>query len=286
MSTLNHNLCVAYAQKYGVDCAILISHFQFWIEQNQAMGRNFHDGRTWMYQTQNEIAAVYPYWTRDQVQYLLQKLVDFDVLIKGNYNKTQMDKTTWYAFKDEKMFTKVEKSTIDGGKVHNGRWKSPQAIPDTKQLCNQIKQQQQTPSAAVVQSKKKIQAKPEIHECFKKLDIPEDRKIALSNKCTANEAEDALAWANAQTNFTKGFLAALTYAVNRKLKIEEILSPIEKVKKMFKNGEKYEGATCYIDQKSIAFERGMKHEQVKFDMYFKWEKLVTLCNSFGIKINN
>jgi hypothetical protein len=104
--SLSHAFSKRFAEIYGVECAIIISHFQFWIEQNQAMNRNFHDGRTWMYQTQKEIAAVYSYWSEDAVARILKKLEEYEVIIKGDYNKSNFDKTTWYAFKNEEMFTK------------------------------------------------------------------------------------------------------------------------------------------------------------------------------------
>src|SRR5258706_235764 len=103
----SHSFCVEYAQTYGIECAILINHFLFWISQNKAMNRNFHDGRTWMYQTQKEIAAIYPYWSRDKVQDLLKKLEEHGIIIRGNYNRTSLDRTTWFAFKNEEIFTKV-----------------------------------------------------------------------------------------------------------------------------------------------------------------------------------
>jgi hypothetical protein len=131
MARLNHAFAVEHAELYGVECAILIAHFQFWIEQNQAMKRNFHDGKTWMYQTQSEIAAVYPYWTEDIVFKLIKKLVDFGVLIKGNYNKSHIDRTIWYAFKNEKMFTKPSNDGIDPVKRRNANRQMTEAIPDT-----------------------------------------------------------------------------------------------------------------------------------------------------------
>ena len=133
---LNHSFSVELAERYGIECAILIQHFQFWIEQNQAMGRNYHDGRTWMYQTQKEIAAIYPYWNRDKVQSLLQKLEDEGVLIKDNYNKSPFDKTQWYAFKNEEMFTKVRNRTIDKSERHNPISNTAQPIPDTNPDTN------------------------------------------------------------------------------------------------------------------------------------------------------
>lgn len=119
MSRLNHSFSVEHAELYGVECAILIAHFQFWIEQNQRMERNFHDGKTWMFQTQKEIAALYPYWNEDFVFRTIKKLIDMKVLVKGNFNKTPFDKTAWYAFENEKMFTKPQICGIGTADLRN-----------------------------------------------------------------------------------------------------------------------------------------------------------------------
>jgi len=137
MSTLHLSFSIEHAEKYGVDEAILIHHFQHWIEFNRTMKRNQYEGRTWTYQTQEEIAGHFTFWTRDQVQYLINKLVEKGVLIKGNFNKNKFDRTQWYSFENEKMFTKPDFSTKDRKKGHDPKQECPDSIythnkPDDK----------------------------------------------------------------------------------------------------------------------------------------------------------
>jgi hypothetical protein len=47
--SLHHSFNVHYAEKYGVHEAILIHHFQHWIEHNQRLNKNYHEERTWSY---------------------------------------------------------------------------------------------------------------------------------------------------------------------------------------------------------------------------------------------
>lgn len=110
--SLHHTFSVEYTQLYGMDCAVMIHHFQYWVEHNRMMKKNFIDGRTWTFQTQKEIAALYPYWSEDTVQRTISKLLEFGVLIKANYNKSKIDKTSWYAFKNEETFTIPQKRGI------------------------------------------------------------------------------------------------------------------------------------------------------------------------------
>ena len=57
------------------------------------------------------------------------------------------------------------------------------------------------------------------------------------------------------------------------------------VKEHFEHDKKYNGATCTLTKEAIAFTRTMKYEEVKLDKFFKWEKLMAMCKSFGIPFN-
>ena len=59
MSTIHMSFSVEHAEKYGLNEAIMIHHFQHWIEYNRTMKRNLIEGRTWTYQTQEEIAEAF-----------------------------------------------------------------------------------------------------------------------------------------------------------------------------------------------------------------------------------
>ena len=122
-SSLHHSFDISLAQKYGIDEAIVIHHFQHWISVNQRLKRNLHDEKTWTYQSSKEIAAHYPYWTPRQVQRIIRSLIRQKVLIAKNYNKTAMDKTPWYAFVNEDEFLSQikEKFTMNP----NGRIDEP-----------------------------------------------------------------------------------------------------------------------------------------------------------------
>lgn len=137
--TAAHAFNPTFAALYGVEEAILIAHFQYWINHNKRLGRNEHDGRTWMYSTREEIAAHFPYWNSDQVRRITDRLVEKKVLIKGNYNKIPMDKTLWYAFENEEIFTiwqicQMHLADLPNGlaDLPNASGKNAKAIPHTK----------------------------------------------------------------------------------------------------------------------------------------------------------
>lgn len=126
----HHSFNPSFAAKYGVNEAILIAHFQYWINHNKRLGRNEKDGKTWTYQTRKEIAAHFSYWSEDQVRRITDSLVEKGVLVKGDYNKKKMDKTIWYAFANEEMFT-IGKSAKSSGKSASRSGESAKAIPHT-----------------------------------------------------------------------------------------------------------------------------------------------------------
>ena len=137
--SVHHSFSQDLAEKYGVEEAILIHHFQYWIKFNREAGKNLHDGKTWMFQTRKEMAAHLTYWNFDKVKYLCEKLVSLGVLETNNFNKKGFDKTLWYAFVNEEDMIGIKKIVTKGksahgeGKSAHGEGKSAQPIPHTKQ---------------------------------------------------------------------------------------------------------------------------------------------------------
>ncbi len=237
MTRLTHAFSVEFAEKYGIECAIIIHHMQFWIEQNQALGRNFHDGRTWMYQTQKEIAACYPYWSEDTIYRLMKKLVEQEVLIKGNYNKTKFDQTCWYAFKNEEIFTVPRKRGNEATTPQNPVQPTAVPIPDTNPDAYPKKQQQQPVSAAASFMKKKIDScNFEFYEILRDIDIPASDKQEISKTYPIENVQHALLWlAKNDKPLTKGVAAALKWAC----KVQPSIPEPKKVEKIKESPEGY-----------------------------------------------
>ena len=106
MSSSHHSFDIALATQLGsIELAIVLHHFQYWINHNQKLDKNFKDGRTWMYQTREEIAAHFPYFSGSMVRRYTDRLVKLGILKKDNFNKKGFDKTLWYAFENEEKFT-------------------------------------------------------------------------------------------------------------------------------------------------------------------------------------
>ena len=136
-----------HAAAYGIEEAILIAHFQHWINHNMRLGYNRRDERTWTYQTRKQIAANFPYLTEKQVRTTTDSLEAQGVIMKGNFNKIGIDKTIWYAFCIEEMFTIAQMGTSI---AQTGKWTAQMGtpIPDTKPNTKHTKKEHTSPAAA------------------------------------------------------------------------------------------------------------------------------------------
>lgn len=143
---MEHHFDINVAKKYGVNQAIILNHLQFWIEKNQANEKHFYDGYYWTYSSTKALTKIFPYFTEKQIKYSLSKLVDFGLIIKGNYNKSPYDKTNWFAITNEgfsilqncpiegktAVSSNVQNCPIEEKKLSNRREKIVQPIPDIK----------------------------------------------------------------------------------------------------------------------------------------------------------
>jgi hypothetical protein len=101
---MEYSFDIKVAEKYGVDEAIMIKNFQFWIKKNKASKKHSYDGRTWTYNSAEEYTIFFPFWSSKQIRRILSSLISQGVIITGNYNKVRYDQTLWYAFDDESEF--------------------------------------------------------------------------------------------------------------------------------------------------------------------------------------
>jgi hypothetical protein len=144
---------IEFAKRYGVDEAIMVKSFQFWIRLNKANKTNYHDLRYWTYNTNKSLTEYYPFWTEKQVRRIIESLVGKEILIKGNYNKIAYDRTIWYAFLNEDLYlsdnfhleeigdyqkvnTILPNGQMENTKQSNGILRKGEPIPVANQVLN------------------------------------------------------------------------------------------------------------------------------------------------------
>ena len=128
---MEHCFKVALAKEFGIEEAIFIHNFYYWIAENKANNRNYIDGRFWTYNSQRAYQDLFPYLSASQIKRIINNLVDKGLIVKGNFNENQYDRTSWYAFTDEGLAI-VQKCYIHWTKMTNGRVENSQPIPNNK----------------------------------------------------------------------------------------------------------------------------------------------------------
>lgn len=188
---MNHSFNTELAALYGVDEAILIENFAFWIRKNEANGKFFYEGRYWTYNTVGAFAKLFPYWSAGQVRRILQSLIKKDVLVTGNFNQSAYDRTMWYAFTDSFI------SILNNLNLHllisqNGNLETNKPIPDINTDINTdinnsvgVSEESETPATLFPDEEKKKEpmtlfANSKLYaQCVKdgELDIEQLRKV-------------------------------------------------------------------------------------------------------------
>ena len=97
---MEHQFNTEFAKKYGIEEAIIIHNFYFWLRKNLANEKHLYDGRVWTYNSNNAFVELFPYINKTKIFRVLKNLDEQGIILKGNFNSSVWDKTLWYAFSD------------------------------------------------------------------------------------------------------------------------------------------------------------------------------------------
>ena len=134
---MDYQFDVDLAKRYGLEEAVMLRNFIFWIRHNRANRKNQHDGRTWTYNTIEAFRELFPFWSVKQIRRILDSLLGQQVLVKGNHNARAYDRTCWYALADESLLelpgTICPNGQMEKSKRAEGSAQTGKPIPDSKQ---------------------------------------------------------------------------------------------------------------------------------------------------------
>lgn len=117
------------AKIVGVNGAVLFCNISFWVMKNKANDRHFHDGNYWTYNSTQAFTELFPFLSRQQVRTALDKLVDENLILTGEYNEKDFDRTKWYTL-TRKGWEIVSKQPLDLPKSTNALAENNKPIPD------------------------------------------------------------------------------------------------------------------------------------------------------------
>lgn len=124
------------AEELGVDCAIMYSNIDFWVEVNRRNKINEHLGRYWTFNTVKAFVELFPFWTEQNIKTILKKLIKAGYLEKGCFNKKGYDKTNWYTTHPSMTDSNLEEAQLELTKPQlestNPLVRTNQPIPDNK----------------------------------------------------------------------------------------------------------------------------------------------------------
>lgn len=92
-----HQFCPVVAKEFGVNSAIFLQNLAFWTQTNLANERNIYDGYCWTYNTLKAFQKIFPYFSKQNLETIINSCLRQELIIKGSYNKTKYDRTAWYA---------------------------------------------------------------------------------------------------------------------------------------------------------------------------------------------
>lgn len=100
---MQHSFDILIATKYGVNEAIILNNFAFWLAHNKANNKHFHENRHWTYNSVRAFLELFPYWTTKNLRTIIDSCIKQGLIIKGNFNKHSYDKTGWYTLTDQAL---------------------------------------------------------------------------------------------------------------------------------------------------------------------------------------
>ena len=83
--------------------AVFVQQLHYWLEIKKQMGKNFIDGRYWIYNSVDEWLKQFPWLSSATLRRTIDNLVKKGFVIKGNFNQKKIDHTIWYSLNYEKI---------------------------------------------------------------------------------------------------------------------------------------------------------------------------------------
>lgn len=136
---MEHHFNCEIAQKYGIAEAIILNHFEYWIEKNKANEKNFFEDTYWTFNSVKAFKEIFPYLTEKKIASALANLKGEGLIKTGNFNENKYDRTLWYAI-TEKGFSILQNGGMEKPEKENRNSQNVKPIPNnnTNKIPNNI----------------------------------------------------------------------------------------------------------------------------------------------------
>ena len=98
---VEHHFAIDDAIKFGINKAILLYNFKFWLEHNKARKINIKkhtNGKSyyWTYNSGEAFALLFPYMNSKSISRQLLEMERDGLIFSNTFNKNNYDRTKWY----------------------------------------------------------------------------------------------------------------------------------------------------------------------------------------------
>ena len=81
----------------GAGAATVYQNIVYWCEKNEANEENYFEGNYWTYNSQKAFSRLFRCFSERQVRGYLKKLIDEELILVGDFNKSKRERVKWYA---------------------------------------------------------------------------------------------------------------------------------------------------------------------------------------------
>ncbi len=92
------------AAAIGLNAAIVLQQVHYWLN----LSKHVIEGRKWIYNTMNDWSKQFPFWDVKTISRAMKKLISDGIVLTGNFNEHNFDKTTWYSIDYEVLSDRIK----------------------------------------------------------------------------------------------------------------------------------------------------------------------------------
>lgn len=116
---MEHHFDIDHAESYGIEEAIIINHFIFWLTKNKANHKTIKEielkidnkiqkvKRVFTYNSVSAMQEIFPYMNDKKIYRVIESLIEQKVIVRKYFNSNSYNRTSWYCFYDESHFLKT-----------------------------------------------------------------------------------------------------------------------------------------------------------------------------------
>lgn len=178
------------AKKVGLNEAIFLQQLNYWLQES----KHCYEDKKWVYNTQEDWQDQFPFWSISTIRRTISKLESIGLLISGNFNKKNFDRTKWYTISYEEL------EGLNQPSVQNEQMHSDAVVQDDKMQDDAFVQNEEMHDGASVQNEQTMCSKWTDHVFNLNRPIPEITTESTSEILKEVE-EEALAQPKVENPF-------------------------------------------------------------------------------------